>query len=247
MTKYLIEIKNRITLIFSSVLSVLIVAYYYKEIILFLIIKPSLNANLNFGLYYFIFTDVTEIFSVYIKVILFLVVQSFIFFLLYHIISFLNFAFFEKEYIFFNKLLRTCFIAGVCSISVSSYILIPFSWNFFFNFQNIVSYKFISLYFEPKIIEYLNFCISIYSISLFYFLIFAILFFIVSYFSNNINMFKKFRKLYYYSFVIFSTLITPPDIFSQLFFSFTLVFFFELFTIIFIFKKILIGKIIKTN
>ena len=198
-------------------------------------------------LYYFIFTDVTEVFSVYIKVILFLVVQFFTAFVLYHFFSFLSFALFKKEYLFLTKLLKILFFAWVFSFSISNYVLIPFSWNFFFTFQNLVSYKFISLYFEPKISEYLNFCVSIYSITLFYFLVFAILFYIVSYFTNNIYSFKKFRKLYYYSFVIFSTIITPPDILNQFFFSFLLIFIFELFTISFIIKKLLVRKIIKTN
>jgi Sec-independent protein secretion pathway component TatC len=247
MTKYFIEIKNRFILMFFLFISIFTIIYYYKEIILFLVIKPSLIANINFGLYYFIFTDVTEIFAVYIQVIFFIIIQICILFLFYHIFSFLSFALFEKEYLVLLKLLKTCFITWFFSVLVSSFILIPFSWSFFFNFQNLVSYKFISLYFEPKISEYLNFCVSIYSITLFYCFIFAFLFFIVSYLNNNINILKKFRKLYYYSFVVFSTIITPPDIFSQLFFSFLLVFSFELFIITFILKKYLIRKIIKTN
>ena len=73
------------------------------------------------------------------------------------------------------------------------------------------------------------------------------IFFILSYFNNDIKILKKFRKLYYYIFVIFSTIITPPDVFNQLFFSVALIFFFELFILIFIFKKFLVRKVIKTN
>lgn len=240
MRNYFIEIKNRFILLLFLIISVLIVSYCYKEIILFVVIKPSLVTNVNFGLYYFIFTDVTEVFSVYIKVILFVLVQIFTVFLSYHFFSFFSFAFFEKEYLFAFNLLKFCFCTWVFSIFMSSFILIPFSWDFFFTFQNLVSYKFIQLYFEPKISEYLNFCLTIYSITLFYFLIFSVLFFIVSYFNNDINILKKFRKLYYYSFVIFSTIVTPPDIFNQLFFSFMLIFCFELFTMTFIIKKFLV-------
>lgn len=240
MKNYFIEIKNRFILLFFLIISVLIVSYCYKEIVLFLIIKPSLVTNVNFGLYYFIFTDVTEVFAVYINVILFLLVQISIVFLLYHFFTFLSFALFEKEYLFTTKLLKICFNTWGLSIFMSSFIIIPFSWDFFFTFQNLVSYKFIPLYFEPKISEYLNFCVSIYSITLFYFLIFSVLFFMVSYFNNDINRLKQFRKLYYYSFVIFSTIVTPPDIFNQLFFSFMLIFCFELFTMTFIVKKFLV-------
>jgi sec-independent protein translocase protein TatC len=247
MKKYFIEIKNRFMLVILAILSLLFVSFCYKEILLFLIIKPSLITNTHFGLYYFIFTDVTEVFSVYLKVTLFLVIQILVLFLFYQFLSFLSFALFKKEYLFIIKLFKIWFVTWLVSWAISSCVLIPFSWDFFFNFQNLVSYKFISLYFEPKISEYLNFCVSIYSITLFYFLIFASLFFMVNYFNSNTQILKKFRKLYYYIFVIFSTLITPPDIISQLFVSFLLIIFFELLTINFIFKKVLVRKIIKTD
>ena len=117
MGKYFIEIKNRFIILFFAVSSLIFVSFHYKEIILFLILKPSLIVNANFGLYYFIFTDVTEVFSVYIKVILFLVLQIATIFLCYHFVSFLSFALFEKEYLFLTKLFKTCAITGLLSNS----------------------------------------------------------------------------------------------------------------------------------
>lgn len=247
MKKYFIELKNRFILFNFSMFSLMLVSYYYKEIILFLIIKPSLNINNNFDLYYFIFTDVTEIFSVYLIAIIFVVIQISTFFLLYQMYSFLSFALYKKEFIFLKQLLKFFFIAWFFAFITASFFVIPISWDFFLNFQSLLSSKLILLYFEPKISEYLNFCVSIYSLTLFYFLIFAVLFFIVNHFTKSINPLKKFRKLYYYSFLVFSTTVTPPDIFNQLFFSVVLIFFFELFIIIFVVKNLLIRKIIKTN
>jgi Sec-independent protein secretion pathway component TatC len=82
---------------------------------------------------------------------------------------------------------------------------------------------------------------------MFYFQVLFVLVFVISYFNNNIKIIKKYKKLYYYSFIIFSTLITPPDVFSQIFVGLFLVICYELFTIVFIFKTFLARKVVKTN
>lgn len=245
MMRYLIEIKNRLILILIAVISTLILSYYYKDVLLFILIKPVLKNSFN--LFYFIFTDVTEIFSVYIKVISFFINQIFLIFLIFQTFSFLSLAFFIKEYIFFKQLLKSCLVIWFFSFFLAGSLLIPFSWEFFFCFQNIISSKFISLYFEPKIIDYISFCITIYSMTIFYFQLLAILIFVIVYYNNNITFIKRYKKFYYYIFIIFATFITPPDIFSQLIIGLCLIIFYECFTVGFIIKSILARKIIKTN
>lgn len=247
MTNYFIEIRNRLILIIFAIISVLLVSYFYKEIILFMLLKPSLTNSLNFKLSYFIFTDVAEIFSVYLKIISFLGVQVFLLFFMFQIFNFLSLALFKKEYLFLGKLLKTCLFVWCFSFFLSSFFLIPFSWEFFFRFQNLLSSKFISIHFEPKISEYLTFCILLYSMTMFYFQVLFILVFIITYFNNSIKIIKKYKKLYYYSFIIFSTLVTPPDVFSQIFVGLFLILCYELFSIVFLFKTFLSRKIIKTN
>lgn len=247
MKNYFIEIKNRLILVVFAVMCVLLISYFYKEILLFLLLKPSLTNSLNFKLFYFIFTDVTEVFSVYLKIISFIIAQVFLVFSIFQIFSFFSLALFMKEYLFLIKLLKMSFVVWSFSFLLSSFFLIPLSWEFFFCFQNIVSSKFIPIHFEPKINEYITFCILLYSISMFYFQILFILVFVISYFNSNIKIIKKYKKLYYYSFIIFSTLITPPDVFSQIFVGLFLVICYELFTIVFILKTFLARKVVKTN
>ena len=68
--KYYLEIKNRFLLLSLTWVSTILVSYFYKEILLFISIKPSICNN-NSIIFYFIFTDVKEVFSVYIKLIFF--------------------------------------------------------------------------------------------------------------------------------------------------------------------------------
>lgn len=247
---YLVEIKNRFFFVLILLISVLFMSYIYKEILLFLVIKPfsvkDINANLD--IFYFIFTDLTEILSVYLKLISFIAVQLTIFNVSYHCFIFFSPALFKKEYNFVSTLVITCFTIWLFSLIIVNYYIIPLSWQFFFSFQSMISTKFISLHFEPKIKEYLNFCLSIYYNVILYSQLFALLFIInLNYNYNNIKLIKKYRKFYYFIFVVFSTCVSPPDILSQLIISFGLIFVYEFSIIIFIIKKLLIRQVIKTN
>lgn len=242
MIKYLIEIKNRLILVLLSSFFSVFICYLYKEIFLFLLLKPVeiLKDKQSNLVLYFIFTDITEIFYVYLNLIFFITIQCFIIFLIYHIFNFFCYALYKKEYYFCLTLLKLCFFMWIIALILSKFFLIPLSWEFFSGFKRIISTRFITVYFEPKIYEYLNFCITFYYICIFYCQFFSILFFFMSYYISNFIFIKKFRKFYYYSFVIFSTTISPPDIFSQLFISFFLIFLFEILIVIFIFKKKLV-------
>jgi sec-independent protein translocase protein TatC len=219
MIKYFLEIKNRCILLFFTWLTSLFICYLHKETLLFLIIQPNKLITNNLTSFYFIFTNVTEIFSVYIQLITFLSFQLFFFYMIYHIFSFLSFAMFRTEFYYFKVFLKLSLVNWLCSIFFSNFVLVPITWNFFLSFQNIISAKFITLHFESKLTEYLSFYILMYYLSVCYCQIFTILFFFLNSFKNKTKTTKKFRKLFYYFFVVFSTLISPPDVFSQIFVS----------------------------
>jgi hypothetical protein len=72
---YYLEIKNRIILLIVTWLFTLFMCYLYKEVILFFILtsthffQSTFENQTEFN--YFIFTDVTEIFYVYIDLVVF--------------------------------------------------------------------------------------------------------------------------------------------------------------------------------
>lgn len=240
MLKYLLEIKNRLLLLFFSWVSTLFVIYFYKEILLFLIVQPknfAICSNTNFTSVYFIFTNVTEIFLVYMKLITFLSFQVFFLHLAYHCFTFLNLAMFKQESYYLKTFLKFSVLSWSCSIFLTCFILIPISWKFFLSFQDTISSKLAPLHFEAKLNEYLSFFIITYYLCVFYCQFFTLLFCFLNYLSNHqVKIIKKFRKLFYYLFVIFSTIITPPDVFSQVGISLLAIVSYEMFIFICLFK-----------
>lgn len=242
MTKYLLEIRNRIFFLLTCSIAVLLIIYSYKEIFLYLIVEPSTvikQEQKNFNLYYFIFTGITDLFVIYIRLCIFITLQLIILYAIYHIFSFLVPALYYKEYILSRNFIKFIFFGWVMSLILLNYVIIPFTWFFFYNFQHLISNKFIYLHFETKLDEYLNFYISIYYICIMYCQIFVILMFSLS-FSFNLQSIKRFRKLYYFIFLVLSTLVSPPDIFSQISLSFIMIIFYEFIVLSFIFRNILV-------
>lgn len=244
MLKYFVEIKYRFFFILLNVFVTLFTSYIYKEVLLFLVLKPY-NTNYktsNFFLSYFIFTDITEIFSVYVKLVYFVTLQVLFIYFVYHFFIFFSYAMFKKEYQFQKRFLTWCILTFFSSLLILNFIILPLSWNFFFSFQNFISLNFITLHFEPKLNEYLNFCLFLYYTCIFYFQFFAILIFFINYYSNDLISIKKTRKCYYFIFLLFATIVSPPDLFSQLIISLLLIFIYEIFVFFIIFKILLLSR-----
>lgn len=188
---------------------------------------------------YFIFTDVSEIFSVYIVLIFFICNQVILFCLFYHILIFLLPGLYYYESIYFLFLCRTSLCLFVFSIFICNKFLFPLCWDFLLSFQNFEVLKLTALYFESKISEYFLFHISLYYTCVFYFQILIIIFIIFDFlYVKEIIIFKNFRKIFYYIFFIFSTFITPPDVFSQLYISLFFIFSYEILVFYYICYKI---------
>ena len=234
---YYLEIKNRFVLLVLSWVSTIFICYCYKEILLFIIIKPIILNN-NTISFYFIFTDIKEVFSVYISLIFFIGNQILIFYFIFHILSFFSLGLYKFEY----RYLKLIFYTSVCfwffSLIFLNKILFPLSLNFFLSFQLFSIIKSLHLHFEAKLSEYLNFYIMFYYICTFYCQLFGILVFFFDYINTNIKLVKYFRKSFYYLFIFFSTLITPPDVISQVALSTCLIFIFESLVFINIFFNI---------
>jgi sec-independent protein translocase protein TatC len=207
MLKYFLEIRNKSALLAITIFSTLLICYLYKEALLFLVTQMHLNdENL-----YFIFTDVTELFSVYFKLIFFCSIQIILWHFFYHLFSFLTPALYFHEFKFISFLWSSGTFFFILSCLLSSYIIIPFGWNFFLSFQSQQGF-----YFEARIAEYFSFYKNAYFLCLIYCQSFTLFFLFLAEIQHNYIYIKKYRKLYYYIFLIFSTIMTPPDLISQL-------------------------------
>lgn len=230
-----------------SWISAILVSYCFKEVLLFTVVKHNMYvSNSTLDMFYFIFTDVTEVFSVYITLIFFLSNQIIILFTLYHLLMFVALGLYKSEYNSVMFVSKTSMFFFFFSVIVFNKILFPFSWDFFLNFQNFAVLKSLTLHFEAKLSEYLTFYMMFYHICIFYFQTFVILILFFDYVKNELNVIRRLRKVFYYSFVIFSTLITPPDVFSQFLLSVSIVFSYEILIFCIIVKN-LIRQPIKTD
>lgn len=238
MINFFIEIRNRFILLIVTALSVFITGYCYKTFLLILIIVSNTKLS-NDILNYFIFTSITELFVIYIMSCFFLVLQIIYYIMLYQLICFLAPGLYKKEYIFIKSIFFTSILLGILSIYFFFNQLVPLVSNFFLSFQK-YSIQTINFYFEARIYEYLIFYKDLYLSCFFIFQSSIFLILLASYTSNNLTILKIIRKFIYIMLLVFSTIITPPDIFSQLFLFTSLLIGFEILVSINILKTFLI-------
>jgi len=213
--QYFLEIQNRLLLLLYGWVFTATVSYFYKETLLFILIKPNFFL-INPIPIYFIFTSITEILSTYLKLIYFLSNQVLFVCLSYHILLFLSPGLYYFEY----RLLKIIFFASLFfsfySIFILNNIILPACWFFFLSFQKTMTSHTVNLFFEAKINEYVKFYVNLYYMCNLTCQMFMTLILFIIYIKGDLKLIKKFRKIYYLLFIIFATIITPPDIATQL-------------------------------
>jgi sec-independent protein translocase protein TatC len=243
---YYLEIKNRSLLLIFTWLSIILVCYIFKEVLLY-----SITSDLGIDVSYFIFTDIVEVFSAYTLLILFIGNQFLVLYLFYHLLAFTlpGLTIFETNFTIFT--FYASVIVFFFSVILFNTFLFPISWDFFLSFKKLDTLKTFSLYFEAKLIEYIMFYIKFYYLCFLYFQIFLFPILLFTRVKYPFYVYKNFRKFLYYLCLIFSTSITPPDIFSQLSLSMFLIIFCEILTYGFALKvsinTFLIRQPIKTD
>jgi len=234
--KYLLEIKYRILFCLIAWNFVIVNSYYFREILLYIFIKPNLKFCNNYILW-FLTTNVTEIFSTYIELCSFLANQLIIPFTGCQLFFYFSNGLYNFEYDYFKKILIKLIFYWVFFVFLFNIALFPAVWFFFFKFQNG------TFHFEIKLNEYVGFYKSVYFICSYIFQFIATFFILLDLFKTNLLLIKKFKKICYYSFVILATFITPPEVMYQLICSISALIIYE-FTIISI---ILNYELIKIN
>lgn len=217
MLKYFEEIKNRIFLILVVWLSTFIICYFYKEVLLFLIAHFLNKKALDQLSFHFIFTNVTELFKVYLTLTEFLSIQVTYIYILLSIYLFFSPAFFRLEHTYLRSIARVVLLLWCISTVTLNTILVPITWDFFLSFRPIEHFAgSLDFHFEAKLSENIDFYIFLYYTSLVYLQGFALLVSLFGFVNNKICNIKKFRKIFYYFLVVFSTGISSQDIVSFL-------------------------------
>lgn len=225
--KYLLEIKYRIFFSFISWSFMVFNCYYFKETVLYTFIKPSLYNN-NYDLFYFLTTNITEVFMTYIYLSYFIANQILSIFVCYQIFAFISNGLYTFEYKYFKTFLITVITGWGILIIILHNFVFPTSWDFFFKYQKFLFFQSLTFYFEAKLCEYLIFYKSIYHLCTITYQIIILFWVLLDLFKTNMLVIKSFRKTFYFIFFLFATFVTPPEVFYQLIISICIIIVYEL-------------------
>jgi Sec-independent protein secretion pathway component TatC len=154
----ILEIKNRIILIFLLWFLTFLTGYQYREILLSQIIQSGALID------YFIITDVTEAFLTYIKLNQFLSNYFLISCSFYHAFLFIEPGLYHFERTFLKNLIQTYIIILIFGIIFWYFTGISLLWSFFLEFQQKISEKIVHTYFETKLNQFLCFYLHFWSL-----------------------------------------------------------------------------------
>lgn len=213
---YFLELKLRLLYIFVSFIMTFIICCNFSLEFVYIYIRPF------FFYKHFIFTDLTEALHTYIKIHL---ISSFLFIFPYIFYQFWSFFAPSIKKNTRNIQLRKyfyIFFMIIWSLSITYFLILPEIYKFLVSFE--IKTDLLTIQLEARIKPYAEFTFNLFVIITFIFQIPLILQIIYKTLNFNLFFFPKYRKYYLFASLIFSSLFTSPEIFSQLLFTFFLYF-----------------------
>lgn len=236
--KDFLEVKNRLWLLHTTFISTFFLNFYYKETLLFIVMQSNLitffHVDINFS--YFIFTNVTEILSIYLRLIVFVTFQFFSLYFYFHIFFIANSALFYLECFYIKYYFKLFFSLWFTFSVLIFYLIIPLTWNFLLSFQQLIIASSFRLHFETKLVEYFFFHINVYSRCITYTKFLTFIVFILQ--STNFWMLEKYRKFYHLIFLFSIICFYFSEFFVQFITYSFLILIYELFILNIIIKKL---------
>lgn len=239
---HLNEFKYRLMYIFLTWCFLIPIFYFFGDQLLFLLIRPKLDLLNNKDQLYFIFTNITEAFQTYLELALYFSTLICLPIILYHILFFMIPGLYKYEKEFLEKSLKIGLVIYIiCQLCVY-FIILPISWKFFSGFEILSTESLFNLYFETKLNEYLSFVIKLLLIftALFQFCTGCIIYFHLNNTSYKILVQK--RPYAYLICFIIATMVTPPDLISQLIIGFPLIILYEVYILWLILKNYILSR-----
>ena len=217
--EYLHELKYRFLYITYSIIIACCMCYYFKEEVFYILSLPLGK--------HFIYTNITEAFTMYIKLAIFTGIYTTFPIMLYQLWAFLV----PGLYLYEKKVLRVfLFISTFLYLTagfLGYYFFFPIVNSFFLGFQKIGGDQVFNIELQAKIHEYLLFNIKLifafgicFQIPIIILLIWRINRHLYSW------MLNKRRFIYLLSFII-AAVLSPPDIMSQFIIAIPLLALFE--------------------
>ena len=214
------EVKLRIGYIILSFLITFLTCYYYYFEIIYIFSKPFLNYEKNF-----IFTDLTEAFYTSIQISYFFSLYLISPLFIYQLWCFFIPSRFQNERKNVKFTFFFIFICLLLSVLVVYFIILPKLYKFLLTFQ--IKTSLVTIELEARIKSYVELACKI-------FILFTIIFILpivvlVSMKTNKlkIHALPKNRLKIFFCILIVSSIISPPDVFTQIGVSFFFQFVFE--------------------
>lgn len=215
---YLYELKYYFFYNILILCFILIINFIYFNEIIFILLKPLLSINnisiINFNKNYLIFTGLTDILFIYIKIYFIICFYIYLPILILQFNKFLISGLYFSEKQFLMYITFFFFILFFINNFIIYFVFIPKIWAFFLDFEILSNVKLFNLYFEGKINDYLSLIFTLlFNINLCLNFPFILIF--LNY--KNIitlNIIKKKRKYLYFMLLIIASVLTPPDFIS---------------------------------
>ena len=227
---YIKELYLRFYYLIFSFLTLLWVLWLYKKNLLTVLTFSLLNtlvANNEIFFEHLIYTNPAEVFYIYFSLVLCFSLLLIIPFFVWHVVDFLRSSLYVNEFYTINYYVFGifCFICLTNIFSIS--VIFPYIWSFFnlFNKDNELT-SLLSFSLELRVQEYFNFFFTFFYLVNLSTVFVLILMLFLSFLDSKKKLYWK--KLFTFFNVVFATLLSPPDVFSQLGFLFILVLLFEL-------------------
>ncbi len=208
---YISEIYYRFFYFLIALIFSILVLYINKNDIIFITIIPITFENNLID--YFIFTEPREILFFYIYSCFNFLLFSLIPYILFIIFDFIKSAVYAKEWIKMEKIKYKLLYIYIIINFITFFIGLPIFWEFFSSFQQ--NSNLFTFFLELSAIKYFYYFNSIFILTN----LLQILFFIslIFFFNRRFSTILINKKYLYLIFLIFSTLITPPDLLLQIF------------------------------
>ena len=243
---FFLELKNRLIFILLSIFLTTLVTTIYKEFLIYSITLPLIKSQKDINNIYFIYTNLTDIFDAYLKMLIVAAFRSHIISSSYQIFNFLTPALYRVEQRILKKILITNIFSIVVPHLFLCHLIIPLTVVFFEKLRYSLKKYGLIFYFENKINEYMIFYIQLYFITYILFLIIFIFTYYLSYKSNKKIFIKNSRKPTYVICYLVSAFLTPPDLICQMLVFISITIIFEIIVLMFMFYDSLARKPIKT-
>ncbi len=210
---YLSELLLRLKYVIISLILTFISCISYKNLLIPIISLSVIRNSDRFG--NFIYTNPTELLKVQLYLIVIFSLFILLPYLIWNILEFAKSSLFKYEYKKVKILSIFLIIFFYFSNILVNSLLFPKIWLFFenFNFSN-NNAGLLSFSPELKIEEYLNFLIDFTFVVNSFLILFLILLSILLKF--GVSKLLKWKKLIILLNIVFATLLSPPDVYSQL-------------------------------